>query len=277
VSLRPGRLTPGGFTLVELIVALTLALLVGGAASYLILTAQRLGGAQSERAAAQDNLRAGALIVASELRELGYDSAPGTAASPDLLVAEPARVRYRAMRGLGFTCAPVAPRAILLRAATWVGTRQPASVDSIALFLEGDAARSDDDVWVRARVTGVGTAACADGSPAIALAIGWEVPALGADAVAKAAPGGPVRIFEILEIQSYTPDGNLWLGMRSVSRGEAIQPLLGPLTGFGLRYLDRADLPTAISSEVRTITVELRGRDARVLSGRVALRNMVRP
>jgi hypothetical protein len=86
-----------------------------------------------------------------------------------------------------------------------------------------------------------------------------------------------VRIFEILEIQSYTPDRNLWLGMRSVSRGEAIQPLLGPLTGFGLRYLDRADLPTAVPSEVRAITVELRGRDARALAGRVALRNMVRP
>ena len=234
---RVGR-ARAGFTLVELIVGLMLALTVGGAAYHLILAGQRLSRAQFDRLGAQDNLRAGVLIVANELRELGFDSVPpgaglplGAAASSDLLVAEPGRVRYRAMRGLGFTCSPPAPSWIALRTATWVGIRQPAAnVDSVALFLEGDPARSDDDTWVRARVTGVAGGTCDDGSQAIALTIGWEAPAVAVEAVAKMAIGGPVRIFEIQEIQGYTQDGRLWLGMRSVSRGEVIQPLIGPLS-----------------------------------------------
>jgi prepilin-type N-terminal cleavage/methylation domain-containing protein len=275
----------GGFTLVELIVGLMLALTVAGVAYHLILASQRLGRAQFDRLAAQDNLRAGVLIVASELRELGFDSVPpvaglavGTVTSSDVLVGELTRVRYRAMRGLGFTCAPPASGQIVLRTGTWLGPRQPAAnVDSVALFLEGDPARSDDDAWVRARVTGVTAGACDDGAPGIALTLGWEAPAVGTEAAARMPLGGPVRIFEIMEIQQYAQDGKSWLGMRSVSRGEVIQPLLGPLAEFTLRYLDRADVPTSVPSDMRSVTVELRSEDGLVLGGRVALRNMARP
>ena len=275
----------GGFTLVEVIVGLMLALTVGGAAYHLVLASQRLGRAQFDRLAAQDNLRVGALIVANELRELGFDSVPpvaglavGPVASADLLIGESGRVRYRAMRGLGFICAPPASGQIVLRISTWLGLRQPAAnVDSVALFLEGDPARSDDDAWVRARVTGVTAAACDDGAPGIALTLGWEAPAVGTEAAAKMPFGGPVRIFEIMEIQQYAQDGKYWLGMRSVSRGEVIQPLLGPLAEFSLRYLDRADVPTSVPSDMRSVTVELSSEDSLVLGARVALRNMARP
>jgi prepilin-type N-terminal cleavage/methylation domain-containing protein len=118
-----------GFTLVELIVGLMLALIIAGVAYHLILASQRLGRAQFDRLAAQNNLRSGVLIVASELRELGFDSVPpvaglavGTVTSSDVLVGELTRVRYRAMRGLGFTCAPFSSKAIRPGPTTTLGS-----------------------------------------------------------------------------------------------------------------------------------------------------------
>jgi hypothetical protein len=307
VPLTPVVVARRGFTLVELMVGLVCALAVSGVALRLLLVNLRVARVQAERAGLQDNVRAGALIVASELRELGFDSVPEAAAlglpaaaSSDILIGEPGRIRYRAPRGLGFTC--VAPNAsqIVLRTATWQGQRPPvAQVDSLALFVEGDPALSRDDVWVRAGITGVSAGSCADGAPAIALATSWETSAVAAGAVAGAVTGGPVRVFEIMEFQYYRQGGTSWLGQRSVSRGEVIQPLIGPLAdssggrrGFTLGYLDRADDPTAAMSEVRTVTISLRGVtseaghsvhlyrptvDTLLLATRVALRNMMRP
>lgn len=278
-----------GFTLVELMIALVLAGAIAGAAYRLILTGQRVGMSQAEHADLQDQLRAGAIIVANELRELGFDSVPpaagldiGPAASSDILIAEPSRIRYRAMRGLGFTCAPGTASQILLRSSTWEGLRHPApGVDSVALFMEGDPALPHDDGWVRARVAGVANGTCTDGTPAITLATSWEAADQGAGAVARAATGGPVRIFEVMEIQLYPQGGESWLGMRSVSRGEVIQPVAGPLAGFTLAYLNRNDDVTADRNEVRTISLTLQGSTAGllpvVLTSRVALRNMLRP
>ena len=94
--------------------------------------------------------------------------------------------------------------------------------------------------------------------------------------------GGPVRVFEIVELQHYSSEGRSWLGMRSISRNEVVQPLVGPLAGFTLEYLDRDDAPTAVPGEVRTVMVSLVGLGAEQgtvdsLSTRVALRNLLRP
>jgi hypothetical protein len=304
--------TPGvarrGFTLVELTVGLVCAVAVSGVAYRLLLVNQRVARVQAQRTDLQDNVRAGALIVASELRELGFDSVPESAglglpgmASSDILIGEPGRIRYRAPRGLGFTCAAPTTAQIVLRTATWLGERVPvAQVDSLALFVDGDPGLFSDDTWVRAGITGVSAGSCADGAPAIALATSWEAAAaVAAAAVARTVTGGPARIFEIMELQYYRQAGASWLGLRSVSRGEVIQPFIGPLAdssggrrGFTLGYLDRADDPTAAMSAVRTVTIGLRGVtaepghsaqlhrptvDTLVLTTRVALRNMMRP
>jgi hypothetical protein len=304
-------LTPGvarrGFTLVELMVGLVCAVAVSGVALRLLLVNLRVARVQAERTDLQDNVRAGALIVASELRELGFDSVPeaaglGLPATPtsDILIGEPGRIRYRAPRGLGFTCAAPTTALIVLRTATWLGQRVPvAQVDSLALFVDGDPGLFGDDTWVRAGITGVSAGSCADGAPAIALATSWEAAAVAAAAVAGTVTGGPVRIFEIMELQYYRQAGASWLGLRSVSRGEVIQPFIGPLAdssggrrGFTLGYLDQADDPAAVMSAVRTVTIGLRGVtagaghsvhlhrptvDTLVLTTRVALRNMMRP
>jgi hypothetical protein len=70
-----------------------------------------------------------------------------------------------------------------------------------------------------------------------------------------------VRIYEPVLLALYQSEGQQWLGMRSLSSGEAIQPLFGPLLGadgFRLAYADAAGLPTVLASAVRSVTVTLR-------------------
>jgi hypothetical protein len=65
-----------------------------------------------------------------------------------------------------------------------------------------------------------------------------------------------------VELRLYRSEGRAWLGMRSVSSDEGIQPLSGPMRdGDGLRldYLDAGGRPTAVRSEVRAIGLTLRG------------------
>src|SRR5262249_26957688 len=169
-----------GFTLIEMMVGLVLVLAVGGVTYALLTHNQRVSRSQVEHAGLQDAVRSGALVVANELREIGYDSIPaeaglGVAAtvSPDLLIMLPGRLEYKAMRGLGFTCAAPGPGQLRLRRATILGLRQPEAGDSITAHVEGDSTTGTDDAWVHAGVTGVSVGLCDDGSPAIVLAVGF--------------------------------------------------------------------------------------------------------
>lgn len=305
--MRAATLTRGGFTLVELMIGMVFTMAVSAVAYRLLLVSGRVSRAQVEYSAMQDNIRAGALIVASELRELGFDSIPALAglgappaASSDILLGQPGRIRYRAMRGLGFTCLAPAATELRLQTATYLAPRWPeAGIDSVSIFVEGDPSVAEDDAWIRAAVTGQANSSCGDGTPAVALTLAHPDAALGTAALQRTSIGAPVRIFEVMEIQYYRSEGRSWLGMRSVSRGEIIQPLLGPLAdsaagrrGFTLAYLDENDVSTAAMSDVRSITIGFHGVtdravwsrggprpivDSLALTTRVALRNALRP
>lgn len=300
----------GGFTLVELMMALVMTLLVGAVVSRLLLDSQRVSRGQHARVRVQDNIRAGAIIVATELRGLGYDSIPPTAApglvnalgsraDSDLLLAEPGRVRYRAMRGFGVTCAAPTAARLTLRRTLFYGLRDPQAGDSLALFVEGDPALGSDDGWVRAKAVAVTTGTCDDGTAALEVSSAWPDAGVAGAAVAGLIIGGPVRIFEAMEMRYYASGGGSWLGMRSLNAGGVIEPLVGPLAdsssgqrGMTLAYLDKNDAPTAAADQVRAIALTLRGvTDERVyqsggatsavdtvsVTARVALRNALRP
>lgn len=299
-----------GFTLVELTVALVMISLVGAVTFRLLLNSQRVSRGQHARVRVQDNVRTGAIIAANELREIGYDSVPpsaapelvgafGSRASSDLVLAEPGRVWYRAMRGFGVTCAVPTTARLALRRALYAGVRDPQPGDSLTLFVEGDPALGSDDTWVRAGVAGVGKGACEDGSAALDLSLAWADPAVAGAAVAAMAGGGPVRLFEVMELRYYASGGAYWLGMRSLNAGGSIEPLVGPLAdsaaghrGVTLTYLDANDTPATAPEAVRAIALTLKGvTDERVyraggtaavidtvsMTARVALRNALRP
>jgi prepilin-type N-terminal cleavage/methylation domain-containing protein len=304
-----------GFTLIELMIALILVLLVGGVTYGLLMNNQRVSRAQTSQVSLQDNVRAGALILGNELREIGYDEitaasagaaaqVPGLAAgtNSDLVAMGPDSIRYRAMRALGFTCSvdPVLGD-IVVRNSSLQKQRDPVVTDRLMLYVENNPNTSGDDVWLHANIIGLGNPNCPDGTAGTRFRVLFDAAA--AATVLNPAHtklGGPVRIYEVMLLRSYAVGGQTWLGMRSISDpASVITPVLGPLSGgagaasgLSLRYLDVGGLDTAVPNNVRSITVGLLGItdapvrtksashatiDSLTLTTRVALRNTLRP
>jgi prepilin-type N-terminal cleavage/methylation domain-containing protein len=307
--------TRRGFTLVELLIGLVLMLAVGAVTYQLLVNTQRVTRSQTQQIGMQDNARSGALIIANELREVGYDAISAKAAlilpplaagnDPDLLAIGPDSITYRAMRATGFTCDLLAGGPdVVVRQDTYKALRTVVTTDSLLLYVEGDASTSADDAWVRAGISVAPVAQlCADG-----VTQGWRIrlatPFAGnvtaATAFGQMKVGGPVRAFEPMQIRSYVSGGKLWLGMRPrpLDGATQVEPVLGPLAngagadrGLLLVYHDAADAPTLVPNNVRSIEVFLKsisdgnvratGRyaaiDSVTLSTRVALRNALRP
>jgi prepilin-type N-terminal cleavage/methylation domain-containing protein len=248
---------PRGFTLVEILVALTATLVVAAALYGLINTTQRLSLAQSERASLQANLRSGSWVVSGELRGTAA-MAGGTPAQNDILVSAGGGVTYRAMRGTGLLCqSPASPSELRVWLDSYSGYRDPApGRDSALIFLEGDSLSAADDTWLAIAIIAVTVGNGCAGARGITLTTDDHPNMVGL------AANTPVRIFEIMELRQYQSGGKSWLGARSLSAGEVIQPLLGPLidgTGFTLEYLDGSGAPTADRSAIQSLTVGLRG------------------
>ncbi|HEX2218762.1 MAG TPA: prepilin-type N-terminal cleavage/methylation domain-containing protein [Gemmatimonadales bacterium] len=301
--------TPRGFTLVELMVALALGLLVAGLTHGQLLHGRRVARAQLERAAMQDNVRVAALVLAGELGPVGYDQITPEAAAAlgvpaelrsDLRAIQPGAVTYLSARGAGHVCAatPGLPAEILVAHGSWRSQRAPRSTDSLLVFVESDPTTAADDAWIHLGVLSSGTSSCPTGEAAFATQV--EVPApLASEVLGRITSGSPVLLMEVMQARYYASGGKSWLGLRSVSTGEAITPVAGPLAdsaagvrGFTLRYLDAADAPTSDPAAVRGLEVALvgvtdqpiYGRDSRralvdsfALTTRVALRNALGP
>jgi prepilin-type N-terminal cleavage/methylation domain-containing protein len=254
-----------GFTLIELLISLVVLGVVTASLFTLITTSQRVSRAQSERVTLQSNVRAGAIVLPSELRQMNA-VAGGTAAQNDIIagIANPSSaVTFRAMRGMSLVC-EVPPLAgdqlrVYADANTWTGMRDPVSTDGAYVFLEGASSdKSSDDSWVQVTFTNmVKGNACPGGAASYTFTVS---PAVGS--LNTATVNAPVRTFEVMEMGLYASGGEYWLGARSVSAGEAsMQPILGPLTSSGVefRFWDGAGAPTTNSGNVKSMTVTLRG------------------
>lgn len=307
--MRTGVSRRRGFTLVELAVALVLALLVGGLVHRQLLHGQRLARAQAARMALHDNVRVAALVLAGELGGIGYDEITPEASAAlgypvalrsDLLTMEPGAVTYLAGRGGGRVCgvAPGPPPEIVVAESSWESPRAPRATDSLLVFVESDPTTASDDAWIHLGVVSAGPESCSGGGSGILLRVTAPA-ALDPAALARVTPGSPARLAEVMQMRYYRSGGTSWFGMRSVSTGEAITPVAGPLAdssasgrGLTLAYLDAADAPTSDPAAVRAIEIALlgvtdqpiHGRDLRrpaadtfALTTRVALRNAPSP
>ncbi|HXE58143.1 MAG TPA: prepilin-type N-terminal cleavage/methylation domain-containing protein [Gemmatimonadales bacterium] len=250
-----GRGPRSGFTLVELLITLVLLLLVGGITYQVIITQQRVSRRQAEQVALQANIRTGALVLPNELRELGH-GASGT----DLLAMHADSITYRAMRAVALACRAWQD-SVWIRGDRYFGYRQPvAGRDSVFLFVDGNPATSTDDRWVALGLQGVAPAGgtCAPGVPARRLR--FTTPLSAAD-LAGVVVEAPLRTYEIMQVKEYVSNGQNWLGARSISAGETVQPVLGPLAadGLTLTYRDSTGAVTTVRGRVRTIQVTIRG------------------
>jgi prepilin-type N-terminal cleavage/methylation domain-containing protein len=300
---------PRGFTLVELILAIVLASLVGGVVHRLLFQGQRLARAQAERTALHENVRVAALVLAGELAGAGYDEVTPAASAAlgypvafrsDLLAIAPGAVTYLADRGGGYVCRVSTGPAVEIVVAepSWASPRAPRATDSLLVFVEGDPTTGSDDAWLHLGIVSAGTAVCASGGAGIALRVAAPAP-LDPAVLAGVTSGSPVRLAEVMQMRYYRSGGKSWLGMRSVGTSETIQPIAGPLAdsslsvrGLTLVYRDAADAPTSDPAAVRAIEIALVGvtdqpihaRDPRhamvdtfALATRLALRNAPLP
>jgi prepilin-type N-terminal cleavage/methylation domain-containing protein len=298
-----------GFTLVELSVAMVLGLMVGGIVHRMLLHGQRLARAQAERMALQDNVRVAALVLAGELGGVGSDEITPEASAllgypaairSDLLIIEPGAVTYLAGRGAGRVCgvAPGLPLEILIAQSSWESLRAPRATDSLLVFAESDTATGADDAWIHLGVVSAASASCPGGEAAIVVRVAVPAPLVPA-ALVGVVPGAPARLAEVMQMRYYRSGGKSWFGMRSVSTGEVITPVAGPLAdstggvrGLTLVYRDASGALTSDPAAVRAVEIALigitdqpvHGRDLRrplvdsfALTTRVALRNALRP
>jgi type II secretory pathway pseudopilin PulG len=249
---RPSR---RGFTLLETVVATGMMLIVSGAVYHLLLSTQRLARSQSEHLSMQSTARNAVLLALAELGELNTAEGAGQDRN-DILSGSSTSVTYRAGRGFGLLCQPATSGQLRLARNSFVAARDPQpGRDSVSVYLEGDSTTGADDTWLLLGITGVSTAVPCLGSlePAITLSVPENSGLVGV------APGTPLRISEIMELRLYRSEAMSWLGLRSVSSGEAIQPVAGPLSddGFRLEYLDRQGHPTADLASTRSISVAI--------------------
>jgi prepilin-type N-terminal cleavage/methylation domain-containing protein len=246
-----------GFTLVELLVVLLIMGVVTGGILKLLNTTQRLSRAQAERVDLQSNVRVASIVVPSELREMNAVIG-GTVDQNDILSmpAGGTSIQYRGMRGIGYVCAGSTTTQLRLR--DWNGLRAPVATDSVYVFSDGaKTALGTDDVWLPRQITSTpGGNTCA-GTAVLTLNIEAAKPL---PAIPPA--GTPVRWYEVMELSLYVNGGKSWLGMRSVSGGGAVQPLLGPLKdndGLGFTYLNSTGGVATTAANVRSIVLTIRG------------------
>lgn len=229
-------LTRRGTGLVEAVVAALLTALLVVAALGSLARLQRALARFTGRTVSDQALRGAVQLLRSELRDL----AP---AAGELLTVGASSLTYRAVRGTGRACGTGGGK-VLVSAATWSPLRQPApGRDSLVLL----AQPGDTEVVVAAAGPSV-LGNCPDGVASVALPYVTSTP----DPAAFASFPSPVLVSEVMEIRAYQSGGEWWIGVRSISAGETVQPAHGPIApdGFRIAAFDSGGVPTMVPARV---------------------------
>jgi len=255
---RPPRLTPAGFTFVELLISVALLAVVGTVVVNITLGQERLYQRLQAQTAARHELRSALALVPVDLRGI----AP---AAGDLEDFAEQFVEFRAPIGTGIICAHSAAPALDLPPThqrrnvltTW--STPPRAGDTAWVFLEGPSDGAGDDRWDPRRIVEVTTtsAACAGtpfldpvadaGRPGTRLTVDQPLPDTGLI-------GAPVRITRStrygLERQ---PSGRWYLSRREYADGswQASAAVSGPfaapvrngVAGVRFAYFDSIGAP----------------------------------
>jgi hypothetical protein len=251
------RLNQRGVALAEALVAAVLtAALVGTALGSLSLL-QRALARQVSRTSRSQALRAALQLSGSELRDL----APGAG---DLIAISSTGLVYRAVRATGLVCGRDGV-GLQVSTGSFRSLRTPVPVrDSLAVMNpSGD--------WIRVGLDGSPRAGtCPAGGPAVTLPVATSVP----DPLGAVSWPTPLRVTELMELRAYQSGAEWWLGQRSVSSGETIQPALGPLAPSGLVVsgFDSLGNPASVPADVRRLKLVVR-----LAAGDSAVRTLLLP
>jgi prepilin-type N-terminal cleavage/methylation domain-containing protein len=265
-----GRRARRGFTMVELLVALTLLGLVSAALYRVLVNNQRLYNAQTQRIDLSQNIRAVGNILPAEFREL--DAADG-----DIAAMSPTSISIRAMRWLSFVCtAPLLAglnngltmtiRGGQVGQPMFFGSRGLRTTDSLLVYLDGDPTTRNDDYFVPAQITAAPALTC-PAVGAVGVQPGTQVAfngnfIAGTNAAGAIPVGAPVWGFERVTYQLYQPVGDTSYYVGFQPQGGSMQPLIGPVLTNGLTfsYFDVNGNVTAVRSQVARIDITVRAR-----------------
>lgn len=245
-----------GFTLVEVLVAMTLTGIVVAGTLRALSAQKKFYARQARILDARHAMRASATILASELRD-------ASAMGGDLYAIGPDSVVVRSTVGFAVACA-VNVGASQLSLTEVSGHFNLANADSALVFVE-NGIDDGDDAWRAVHVTGLATSgpACAWGDPADLLAtINGSLNGVWI--------GAPVRLFQPYVYGLYQEtDGRFWLGRREYSAANYV-PVAGPLApadsgGLVLTYYDAAGVATTNRLNVARIDIQVRAPTYRSL------------
>jgi prepilin-type N-terminal cleavage/methylation domain-containing protein len=238
-----------GFSLLELLVALTLLASVATLAARVLLSASFQLRDRSERMAGEQALRVSGSLFRASLEGLGIDGANGA----DLGGMAASSLSGRVTRAASVVCSQ-SPGLLVVHAGPpwWSALRDPVDGrDSVFV------AHPADTGWRAFAIAAPpASASCPGGSPGLSLPLSGD-----SLAWAGLGPGSPLRVFENIELRLYPAASDYWLGMRLLATTQAIQPFAGPLpaSGLALRYLRRDGSAALLPGEVSAVGLELRG------------------
>ena len=257
------HLTRRGFTLVELLIALTLLAIVTAAFYRSLVTNQRVYQKQTQVIDLQQNMRAAAAILPQELREVD-------ASDSDITAMSATSITFRAHRWMGFICSPpptgplaaFAGTTMILRRDPFYGRAiNTTTPDVMFVRYEGDDGTRKDDGWAKAQPTlAVSSLACPDGKPGQLVTMNLNLGAL-PNIPGAIVAGSPVLGYETVTYGLYQPTpgvGDWFIGLTTVN---GTQPLIGPLqpNGFSLAYYDSTGAVTAARDRVARVDIVVRG------------------
>lgn len=240
-----------GVTLVELLVAIVVASVVMGGVFAVLVSNQRIYAVQGERILGQQTVRAGAEILATELREISISEG-------DLLVMNETEVSFRAGRAFAVVCDVLGTSPLSVVA--WVGAGRFVQGDSVFVFSDADPNTSTDDLWLTGAVSG--STASVDqcgvaGRPEIQIDFQGLDPSTGQAGVRQ---GAQVRGFEVVRYESMTYANEPYLG-RAIGTAGRPEPIVGPLAptnGLEFAYLDGDGIEVFDRLAVRAFQITIR-------------------
>lgn len=286
LAAAPGAAAPRrGFTLVELLVALTIFGIVSATLLTLLDRQQKFYRSANEIIDTRTQLRQATGLLPLDLRGM-------STVGRDLLVIEPTRVQLLGNFGSAVVCerpTATATHTVYLPPrngkkniyTTWFMKPQPA--DSIFLYDEGPGRGSSDDRWVRFAIESIDSTANAaicpsTATPSFALAsedtaLRFAVKVLlpgktaeGLDVLTipdSVKLGAAVRFERPVEYSLYQPTGSsqYYLGFRErrANAWSTVQPIAGPYrapgaaAGLGFRYFTDTGTEVVAGGDPRTV------------------------
>jgi prepilin-type N-terminal cleavage/methylation domain-containing protein len=295
---RPVNIVRRGFTLVELLVTLTILGVLGGMLAQMMLNQQRFFQRVAEQSDVRRELRTALSILPAELRSL-------SSSGGDLTALTDQAIEFRGLIGASVVCARPAAQQLDLppvnlahhELTSWY--TDPVPGDTLYAFDEGTSAGAEDDSWVPLRITSIElTAATCLGAP-FADVVRDAGKSRFRVTVAEATPatvaiGAGVRLYRHMRYELTQGSGSRWFLSRSEYSGGWSAPTLisGPYRtptdgGMQFRYFDSTgvEISSALNAQsVSRIDLVLRGEGIRgssptlgapqdSLAFRIALRN----